>query len=82
MDLLSQFSGLWKKPERAGCRARRPQHPPTALEQRQRLLAHHVRLVTRGMSNGLCAYGSQGRTWEDEGDSGDAAEGTGADRWC
>ena len=33
---------------------------PTALEERQRLLAHHVRLVARGMANGLCVYGSRG----------------------
>jgi len=34
--------------------------PRTPLEERQRLLAHHVRLVTRRMSNGLCVYGSKG----------------------
>ena len=32
----------------------------TALEERQNLLAHHVRLVARGMSTGLFVYGSQG----------------------
>ena len=32
----------------------------TALEERQNLLAHHVRLVARGMSVGLFVYGSQG----------------------
>jgi len=32
----------------------------TALEERQELLAHHVRLVTRGLSNGLFVYGSRG----------------------
>src|SRR3989442_4910273 len=32
----------------------------TALEERQQLLAHHVRLVARGLSNGLFVYGSQG----------------------
>ena len=37
-----------------------PNHAPTALEERQRLLAHHVRLVTRGLSNGLAVYGSRG----------------------
>lgn len=30
----------------------------TALEQRQQLLAHHVRLVARGMSVGLFVFGS------------------------
>src|SRR4051812_7641560 len=49
---------------------------PTALEERQRLLAHHVRLVARGLSVGLFVYGSQGglgksrtvlRTLADEG---------------
>ena len=48
----------------------------TALEERQNLLAHHVRLVARGMSTGLFVYGSQGglgksrtvlRTLADEG---------------
>ena len=48
----------------------------TALEERQRLLAHHVRLVARGMSVGLFVFGSQGglgksrtvlRTLADEG---------------
>jgi hypothetical protein len=32
----------------------------TALEERQNLLAHHVRLLARGMSVGLFVYGSQG----------------------
>ena len=32
----------------------------TALEERQRLLAHHVRLVARGLSVGLFVFGSQG----------------------
>ena len=32
----------------------------TALEERQKLLAHHVRLVARGLSNALFVYGSQG----------------------
>jgi hypothetical protein len=32
----------------------------TALEERQNLLAHHVRLVARGMSMGLFIYGAQG----------------------
>ena len=48
----------------------------TALEERQNLLAHHVRLVARGLSVGLFVYGSQGglgksrtvlRTLEEEG---------------
>lgn len=34
--------------------------PPTALEERQSLLAHHVRMVARGMSNGLFAVGPGG----------------------
>src|SRR3954454_25044964 len=32
----------------------------TALEERQRLLSHHVRLLARGLSVGLFVYGSQG----------------------
>ena len=48
----------------------------TTLEEQQNLLAHHVRLVARGMSVGLFVYGSQGglgksrtvlRTLADEG---------------
>ena len=48
----------------------------TALEERQNLLAHHVRLVARKLSNSLFVYGSQGglgksrtvlRTLADEG---------------
>jgi hypothetical protein len=34
--------------------------PQTALEERQALLAHHVRMVARGMSNGLFAVGPGG----------------------
>jgi hypothetical protein len=38
-----------------------PEEPTlTALEDRQILLAHHVRLLARGMSVGLFVYGSQG----------------------
>jgi hypothetical protein len=37
-----------------------PCHASTALEERQQLLAHHVRLVARGMANGLCVYGGRG----------------------
>jgi hypothetical protein len=32
----------------------------TALEERQQLLAHHVRLLARGLSTGLFVFGSQG----------------------
>ncbi len=48
----------------------------TALEERQQLLAHHVKLLARGMSVGLFVFGSQGglgksrtilRTLADEG---------------
>ena len=48
----------------------------TSLEQKQELLAHHVRLVARKMSHALFCYGSQGglvksrtilRTLDDEG---------------
>lgn len=34
--------------------------PQTALEERQQTLAHHVRMVARGMTNGLCVYGRRG----------------------
>ena len=54
MDFLS---GFWKKSEPT---VAPPAVPLTALEQRQQLLAHHVRVVARGMSNGLCVYGSKG----------------------
>jgi hypothetical protein len=36
------------------------EEPLTALELRQELLAHHVRLLARGMSVGLFVYGAQG----------------------
>ena len=74
MNLLSIFTGNWKKSGTAASDAPAPiapipvvpvvpavpNHAPTALEERQRLLAHHVRLVARGMANGLCVYGSRG----------------------
>ena len=37
-----------------------PPRPPTALEERQQLLAHHVRMVARRLTNGLAVYGSRG----------------------
>jgi hypothetical protein len=38
-----------------------PEEPTlTALEERQSLLAHHVRLLARGMSVGLFVYGAAG----------------------
>jgi hypothetical protein len=52
------------------------ERPLTALEERQRLLAHHVRLVARKLNHALFVFGSQGglgksrtilRTLDDEG---------------
>lgn len=40
--------------------ATRERHPVTALEERQALLAHHVRLVAGGLTNGLFVYGAKG----------------------
>jgi hypothetical protein len=63
MSLLSLFTGTWKKDDDASPTAPAPAVPrrvPIGLEERQRLLAHHVRLVARGMANGLCVYGSRG----------------------
>ena len=67
MNLLSLFTGNWKKSNQAEPEPVAPPpdpavplRPPTSLEERQRLLAHHVRLVARGMANGLCVYGSRG----------------------
>ena len=68
INLLSLFTGSRKK---SGAAAQPPAAPtiplpvvprraPTSLEERQQLLAHHVRLVARGMANGLCVYGSRG----------------------
>src|SRR5579871_2906963 len=36
------------------------ERPLTALEERQQLLAHHVRLVARKMSHALFVFGAQG----------------------
>lgn len=58
MELANLLVGLWNKHEASVVRV--PPRPPTALEERQRLLSHHVRLVARGLSNGLCVYGSRG----------------------
>jgi hypothetical protein len=71
MNLLSLFTGGWKKNGGGASLPAPPvatvpaapatsQRPPTSLEERQQLLAHHVRLVARGMSNGLCVFGSRG----------------------
>ena len=62
MALVDLVKGFWKK---NGDEAVVPiavvaHRAPTALEQRQQLLSHHVRLVARGMSNGLAVYGSRG----------------------
>ena len=52
------------------------EQPVTALEERQHLLAHHVRLVSRKLNHALFCFGAQGglgksrtilRTLEDEG---------------
>ena len=69
LNLLCLFTGGWKKSDAAAPAPAQPAAPdrpalphrtPTALEERQRLLGHHVRLVARGMANGLCVYGSRG----------------------
>ncbi|MGO8750599.1 MAG: hypothetical protein ACLQNE_32015 [Thermoguttaceae bacterium] len=70
MSLLSLFTGGWKKSDIPTAASAltvpvapapvAPHRPPTTLEERQRLLAHHVRLTARGMSNGLAVYGSRG----------------------
>lgn len=60
MDLVNKLTGLWKKNEIAVPLPVVPQRPPTALESRQQLLGHHVRLAARGLSNGLAVYGSRG----------------------
>jgi len=60
MELASKLTALWKTNGTAAHVPAVCHRPPTALEERQRLLAHHVRLVARGMSNGLAVYGSRG----------------------
>ena len=68
MSLLNLFTGNWKKNGTAAPAPTAPVVPvpaapnlaPTALEERQRLLSHHVRMVARRLANGLCVYGSRG----------------------
>ena len=56
---------LWHLFQQNGHDVREPNIPPdespsTALEEKQSLLAHHVRLAARRMTNGLFCYGSRG----------------------
>jgi len=69
MNLLSLFTGGWKKNGAAAPASASstvpavpvvPQRPATSLEERQQLYSQYVRLVARGMANGLCVYGSRG----------------------
>jgi len=65
ISLLNLLAGTWKKNDVASEAPAAPvpavpNRIPTGLEERQRLLAHHVRLVARGMANGLAVYGSRG----------------------
>jgi hypothetical protein len=60
MDLVNLVSSLWKKNDLMVPAPVVVHRSPTTLELRQQLLAHHVRLVARGMSNGLAVYGSRG----------------------
>ena len=59
MDLVNRLL-WWKKNGTVVPLPIVPHRPPTALEERQQLLGHHVRLVSRKLSNGLCVYGSRG----------------------
>ena len=66
VNLLNLIAGLWDK-NAVAAQAPTVAHvsvasyvATTALVERQRLLAHHVRLVARGMAHGLCVYGSRG----------------------
>jgi hypothetical protein len=57
VDLLTGFlekDGVAVPPPVVPCR------PPTALEERQQLLGHHVRMVARRLANGLCVFGNRG----------------------
>ena len=60
------FSGDWdgdgngKKHEEAAWTPKEETEPATALEEKQALLAHHVRLVAQGRSNGLFVAGHGG----------------------
>jgi len=62
MAFVDLVKGFWKKngDDATVPAPVAPHRPPTALEERQQLLSHHVRLVARGMSNGLAVYGSRG----------------------
>ena len=67
ISLLNLLAGTWKKNDVAAQSPAAPtasvpavpRRPATSLEERQHLLAHHVRLVARGMANGLCVYGNR-----------------------
>lgn len=58
INIMKAVMGLWKTNDTATPTI--SNRAPTALERRQELLGHHVRLVARGMSNGLAVYGSRG----------------------
>jgi len=61
MEIVNKLTcGWWKKDQVPLPVPSVPDSPQTALEQRQQLLSHHVRLAARGMSNGLCVFGSRG----------------------
>jgi len=55
MDFVNRVGHYFQAPQ-----VPKPKTPSTALEEKQQLLAHHVRLVARGMSNGLCLFGRKG----------------------
>ncbi len=60
MALVELVSGIFKKDGVAVPSPMVTHRPPTALEERQQLLGHHVRMVARRLANGLCVFGNRG----------------------
>ena len=79
MEIVNKLTcGWWKKDATS---VPVPPRPPTALEERQQLLAHHVRNDRTVGSPTGCASTAAGADWQDEGSMGDACERESVSRW-